>query len=437
MLKVSSPQFGPSPVAFSSLSPIEQVSSDAKKIISTYLSKADLIALGRASKSMRKFIHMLKRDEEILSVQVNAVLKKPYAERKLEDLVRIGLLPRRALSYPFTARQVAVLLTTNIIKGLELNKKNGVYADIVRYAQAQDERLPQVVQGIAMLRDAFLDMASLSHKDDTFVTLSAIVQSNIFANALCEQNLSLFEACLGNFQFFWGAQCADSLDGDHLDLLKHWTHVVHPDIYQIREPIPLCASAGKLPESAGFSSRFEAMLSHQDIVAVMLTQHVNFDIEKADGKSPLIYATSEQRPQTYAIMSTLLASRHIDINHADKLGRTALHWAAVTGQLDKLELLVSHGADVKRVDEKCRNALHCLFAEGKWKGKTPEQLERAIKCLLYAGVPLLGKDSDKKRPIDYIREAEAQGGLPEGIAGTVKNAMREHKKAGRDGCSIA
>ncbi len=52
----------------------------------------------------------------------------------------------------------------------------------------------------------------------------------------------------------------------------------------------------------------------------------------------------------------LLIERGVDVNGADKLGRTPLMGAAVRGLFDMVKLLVSKGVDVRALDKEGRSA---------------------------------------------------------------------------------
>ena len=60
------------------------------------------------------------------------------------------------------------------------------------------------------------------------------------------------------------------------------------------------------------------------------------------------------------IMSELLEDQSLDINAADeKTGFTALHYAAMTDQVEAAQILINHGADLSRSEKLGRTALHC------------------------------------------------------------------------------
>ena len=81
---------------------------------------------------------------------------------------------------------------------------------------------------------------------------------------------------------------------------------------------------------------------------------------KGSGVSPLIHATGPVKsgrtnPEAVAVIQYLLGTGRVDVNAKDsKVRATALHFAAMDGALDVLEVLVAAGADLsaKRMDGK-------------------------------------------------------------------------------------
>ncbi len=410
------------------LSALELMPTELKKLVSTHLRKHELIALGQTSKAMQRFDGLLKQDAKILTAQVDALLQRPHAERKLEDLVRIGLLPRESLTpkYKFSARKLAVLLSNNVIKGLQLNKDNGVQVDLKAFAHVPSDRMPRVVGGTAKLhyssRGIFSDgnREKIRLKNGERVTiLSEIAKSNVFANAACSEHISLFDECLSNF----------NLTGDYgadLGLAKQWARVVHPDIYRFRFlPSSCLIRAGAFVGFAGFSSLFAAAGTHKEIVDVLLENKANFNIIKADGETPLFIATRAVRHDTEAIIPTLI-QHGIDVNHADELGKTALHWAVKFMYPNKVALLIQHGANVNHLNGRGQNALHLIFAENVFC-TSRERIINTIQHLLDAGINVFQVDHAGKRPVDYLREKARRDPYPGAVIKLVEDAMREHQ----------
>ena len=428
------------------LSPLENTSVDVKRLIVGFLGKAEREALEGTSRTMRAFI---KGESAPLTAQVDALLAIPHAERTLEHMVRIRLLPRSVLLKSVSPAKKAVLTADNIVIGLKRNVENGVKVNMRAFDHVPSDRMPKVENGIAMLDDEQSSRRISSQENRQSITLrngskttilTEMVKSNVFANALCSDEQSLFQSCLDNFR----SQCTNNsrtLKALHLDLMKQWANVLHPDIHRVQpRTLPSGICEGRMGY-VGFSSRFEAAITHRDIVEIMLAQRVNFDAPKVDGKTPLICAAMGGHRHMAEIMSVLLA-HGVKVNHADRWGMTALHWAAKTGHPGRVALLLQHGANINHLDVEGRNILHNLFATTRWHGADGADLARIlVRQVLDAGVDLLQKDRLQLRPIDYIREAVRYGAVPRSVAQMVERAMRaqrrEQRRAERGCCVIA
>lgn len=427
------------------LSPLENMLADVKRVIIGFLGKADREALEATSRTMQAFG---KSEAEALAARVDALLAIPHAERTLEHMVRIRLLPRSVLHKPVSAEKKAVLTADNIVIGLKRNLENDVQVSMRAFDHVPSDRMPRVVNGIALLDSERSSRRITSRENNRSIRLrngnkttiiAEMVKSNVFANALCDDQLSLFESCLKNFKY----QCRSislTLKDLHLDLMKQWAHVLHRDIHHVqRRTLPSEMIESRMGY-VGFSSRFEAALTHREIVDIMLAQRVDFDIVKADGKTPLICTAIGRHGHMEQTMSTLL-EHGVKVDHADRYGLTALHWAARTGSVDKVALLLRHGANVNHLDKNGRNVLHNLFAIYLWRGFVePYAVRRLVGCLLDAGVDLFQRDRRGLRPIDHIRQSVVKQQVPGNIARMVERAMREQRRAGRaerGGCVIA
>ena len=78
-----------------------------------------------------------------------------------------------------------------------------------------------------------------------------------------------------------------------------------------------------------------------------------------DGTTPLILATR------LAIEEMLdgLINAESDINTADHIGRTALHWAAAVNNVDAVKVLLGHGANKDAQNEKVmRNIINIHYS---------------------------------------------------------------------------
>ncbi len=137
--------------------------SDVKRLVYAHLPRQDQAALGQTSTRMRQFNQMLVREAQGLAVQVGTLLQVPHSQRTLEDLIKIGLLPRSARTYAFSERKLAVLLSDDVIKSLHLNKDIGVQVDLQAFNHVPSARMPDVRNGLAMLRST--PQAIFSHEN--------------------------------------------------------------------------------------------------------------------------------------------------------------------------------------------------------------------------------------------------------------------------------
>ncbi|CAH1798857.1 unnamed protein product [Owenia fusiformis] len=104
-----------------------------------------------------------------------------------------------------------------------------------------------------------------------------------------------------------------------------------------------------------------ARLGHVDILKVLIEANADVDRVGCANKlcTPLIYAAKyHENTSTATEMIAILLEADADINKADILRRTPLHWAAFIGNLEGVKRLVNAGADVNIVDTHERTALH-------------------------------------------------------------------------------
>lgn len=87
------------------------------------------------------------------------------------------------------------------------------------------------------------------------------------------------------------------------------------------------------------------------------------------------------------------ASVQIDINGIGDAGMTALHQAALDGNLVAVRLLVRHGADVNKQDDDTWTPLHAACAEGHVD---------IARFLLEKGADKTVMTDDGERPIDLV-----------------------------------
>lgn len=87
-----------------------------------------------------------------------------------------------------------------------------------------------------------------------------------------------------------------------------------------------------------------------------------------------------------------------DINVLDEKGYTALHWAAMSGELDAAKFLISKGADVN--------------ARGSISGYTPLHWAAAfgkldlVKLLIEKGADVNARGKDNETPLDKAKFVE-------------------------------
>jgi ankyrin repeat protein len=96
------------------------------------------------------------------------------------------------------------------------------------------------------------------------------------------------------------------------------------------------------------------------------------------------------------VINFLLDQSDVDLNAKNVLGQTPLQIAAMNGQLDNLELLISKGADVKAVDRYQNNLLHVAAKTNR---------SEIIKYLLdQAYIDVDEKNAFDKTPLFYSNE---------------------------------
>ncbi|WP_009522951.1 ankyrin repeat domain-containing protein [Imbroritus primus] len=380
---------------------LEVLPLEVLNLVTGYLGKQARRALRQTSPVMKQRIDVLEADHHERAAQVDTLLRIPHAQRRLDDLVRIGLLPSSALTYNFSTRKRAVLLSDNVIRGLLLNRDNHVGVDLDAFSRISSDRMPKVIGGIAqitgLLKNIASDQKSRSGKQST--TPSKFIQSNVFANALHNEYRSPFQECLRQFN-------ADRRRGGkpNLALVKQWARAIHPDIHRISSPpLPQEDGAKAIVGEGGLTSLFDAACSHVEIVEILMESGADFNIAKADGQTPLICATRESHRDTEKVMVALLRKNPEAVDHADEDGRTALHWAARCLRPRKVEILLGYHADVNICDDQKRNALHNTFVRAI-KRDYEKDCVQTVRLLLKAGIDLFKEDDAGKLPIDYVRQ---------------------------------
>lgn len=359
------------------LSSLENLPNEVKTKIFGYLRDKDQRSVGGTSTVMHEFRVESKKSRkerfEALKNEVDQILQKPFAERTLAALVEIGLLPAEALTAlegeDYQAHQ-QLLLTDTMIQGLLLNRSAGLSINFDAFKNVPADRLPPVYSDEPRLLDHSRGIASrendnlLQRADGSETSIiSEIVRSHVFTNVFVHENTSLLEACMAKFDK------RDSQDGEHISeahlaLLKDWIKDAHEDVLNARRE-PVAESDEEMESKRGLSLAFQAATTHEDLVDTLIDEGVNFNLAKADGDTPLIAASNMYSRGTRKIASKILErTTDIDVNHADKAGRTALHWAAIWGDIDLAVQLIARHANVNQKTVAGKTPLH-LASVGK------------------------------------------------------------------------
>uniref|UniRef100_A0A7S4MKI5 Uncharacterized protein n=1 Tax=Vannella robusta TaxID=1487602 RepID=A0A7S4MKI5_9EUKA len=94
-----------------------------------------------------------------------------------------------------------------------------------------------------------------------------------------------------------------------------------------------------------------------------LEKHQTLNISLSElteyGASPLHLAVLHDEKLVFHLLRN-----GIDINHQNKRGETALHWAAHARKLDNVRILLQYGADLSILDEEENSCLHWTAASG-------------------------------------------------------------------------
>ncbi|KAL4914971.1 ankyrin repeat-containing domain protein [Aspergillus aurantiobrunneus] len=128
-------------------------------------------------------------------------------------------------------------------------------------------------------------------------------------------------------------------------------------------------------------------------------------------------------------MLELLLQRGIDPNIGDlDRGNTVLHWAAMDGFGDVVELLLEHGADVNVADHVGHRPLH-MAAEGPESGVRYREMERIVRMLLDAGADALATNGQGELPLDFALSTERRNVM--NLLGAATNlALRDRASGG-------
>ncbi|KAM9183232.1 LOW QUALITY PROTEIN: ankyrin repeat and death domain-containing protein 1A [Dugong dugon] len=105
-----------------------------------------------------------------------------------------------------------------------------------------------------------------------------------------------------------------------------------------------------------------AWFGHLRILQILVNSGAKIHCENKDGLSLLHCAAQKGHVLVLAFIMEDLED--VALDHIDKLGRTAFHWAAEHGQLDALDFLVGSGCDHSVKDKEGNTALHLAAGRG-------------------------------------------------------------------------
>ncbi|EHK17756.1 uncharacterized protein TRIVIDRAFT_160495, partial [Trichoderma virens Gv29-8] len=110
-------------------------------------------------------------------------------------------------------------------------------------------------------------------------------------------------------------------------------------------------------DNYGFSPFLWAVVAGQTRTAadMLLTIGADANSTSADGKSALAWAAASGDLDTVQLLLNLGG----DPNYRDRDGWSAIHWAAEEGHLEVVRLLLNHGANVNAVSSYGTSPLHC------------------------------------------------------------------------------
>ena len=116
-----------------------------------------------------------------------------------------------------------------------------------------------------------------------------------------------------------------------------------------------------------------AVMGHDELVRLLLDHGANAGLADIYGWTPLMRATYERRLDVVRI---LLRSGSANVNARNDNGATALHHAALRGELEIAQLLIAKGADLQAKDHQQRTPLMVARATGH--GKVVKLLDREL-----------------------------------------------------------
>lgn len=141
-------------------------------------------------------------------------------------------------------------------------------------------------------------------------------------------------------------------------------------------------------DTAGTSLWYAVHADHANAVNLLVARGARLDLRYASGQTILHLACARGDPQ---IVKLLLAA-HADLAATDQTSNTPLDEAVLNDRLDVLRLLLSGGADAKRV--------HLLDGRGPMQEACVKGFANLIKPLVEAGADPLARDRYGLTPLD-------------------------------------
>ncbi|XP_078115723.1 CARD- and ANK-domain containing inflammasome adapter protein [Sander vitreus] len=161
-----------------------------------------------------------------------------------------------------------------------------------------------------------------------------------------------------------------------------------------------------------------AQCNRPELVDVLLRAGAQVNALAQDGLTPLHIASQ----QGHADSVTQLLQGKADPDVKDKLGRTALHWAASSqGESCVVDLLLSAKANPNATDKEKKTALHLAAAEGKVD---------AVTSLLSHKAKGGAKDMDGSTPLHYAA-AGGHAGVVSALLQLLNNRGTEERNTWR------
>lgn len=157
---------------------------------------------------------------------------------------------------------------------------------------------------------------------------------------------------------------------------------------------------------------YAARQGHTEIVEFLLENNANVDAKNKAGQTPIDIVEARNRKEIVELLiknGATVSSIHIvagvgnlarlraflengvDINAADNMDRTPLHYAAQSGQRDMAEFLITHGADMNAKDAWGRTPLHWAVVSG---------YEDLVELLVAKGADLNAKNNAGQTPLN-------------------------------------